>query len=522
MYKHFFKRFFDFWIALIALICISPILIVVTIWLGLPRPLRKEGRKIRNWFHGWGNRAFFLQERPGKDGKIFKIIKFKTMTDERDENGKLLPDAQRLTKVGRFLRTTSIDELSQLINVLKGDMALIGPRPLLVKYLPYYKTREQLRHTVRPGITGWAQVNGRNHVKWNDRLEYDVQYVENLTFLFDFHILWKTVMNVIQRKDIDVITCNNDLDYERANKNGDFMRIDNLTHEGLDIKVIRDDLFPDIGGGGKSRKAAEYERFMKEEGYNAVVTCGGIQSNHNRSIALMAARNGWKCHLCIQGTEERFYEESGNALIDRLSGAECELIQPDKTAEAMDRAMAKYKKDGYKPLYVHGGGHDLPGGVAFVNAVVEMYYLLKEERYKPDYIFHASGTGSTQAGILIGLDRVGWGDVKVVGISVARQYERGRKVIVDFANMLAAHYGMSNKYDDKVIFNTDYLCEGYEQYTEEMERYLKRTMIETGMVFDTTYSGKGFYGMMDYVKRYNLQNKNILFWHTGGIMNLMK
>ena len=159
MYKHFFKRFFDFWISLIALICISPILLVVTIWLH---------------FANKGAGAFFFQERPGKNGKIFKVVKYKTMTDERDENGELLPDSERLTTVGRFVRSTSIDELPQLFNVLKGDMALIGPRPLLVQYLPYYTEREQLRHTVRPGISGWAQCHGRNAISWTEKFKLDV------------------------------------------------------------------------------------------------------------------------------------------------------------------------------------------------------------------------------------------------------------------------------------------------------------------------------------------------------------
>ena len=189
MYKHCFKRFFDFGIALIALICISPILLVVTIWLH---------------FANKGAGAFFFQERPGKGEKIFKVIKFKTMTDERDAEGNLLPDKVRLTKVGRFVRSTSIDELPQLINVLKGDMALIGPRPLLVQYLPYYTEREQLRHTVRPGISGWAQVHGRNTVNWNERLEYDAYYAEHLTFMLDLQIIFMTIKNVLQRKDISV------------------------------------------------------------------------------------------------------------------------------------------------------------------------------------------------------------------------------------------------------------------------------------------------------------------------------
>lgn len=205
MYKHFFKRFFDFWISLIALICISPILLVVTIWLH---------------FANKGAGAFFFQERPGKNGKIFKVVKYKTMTDERDENGELLPDSERLTKVGRFVRSTSIDELPQLFNVLKGDMALIGPRPLLVQYLPYYTEREQLRHTVRPGISGWAQVHGRNTAKWDERLEMDAYYAEHVSLWLDLKVIAITIKNVLMRKDISVDSNAVEpyLDEERNNK----------------------------------------------------------------------------------------------------------------------------------------------------------------------------------------------------------------------------------------------------------------------------------------------------------------
>lgn len=202
MYRHFFKRFFDFWIALIALICISPILLIVTIWLH---------------FANKGEGAFFLQERPGKDAKIFKIIKFKTMTDERDAEGNLLPDAQRLTKVGRFIRSTSIDELPQLINVLKGDMALIGPRPLLPRYLPYYTEREKLRHSVRPGITGLAQTSGRNLLDWNTKLELDVQYAEHLNLWLDIKILCLTVYKVFCRDGVVADKKEHYLDVERKN-----------------------------------------------------------------------------------------------------------------------------------------------------------------------------------------------------------------------------------------------------------------------------------------------------------------
>lgn len=297
-----------------------------------------------------------------------------------------------------------------------------------------------------------------------------------------------------------------------------FIQIDDVFFEGLQISVVRDDVFPFIGGGGKARKAVYYEALLREQGYNAVVTCGGIQSNHNRAIALMCAQNGWKCHLCIQGTEDRFMAEKGNALLDRLSGAECELIKPEDTAVAMDRAMERLAAEGYKPYYCHGGGHDLPGGIAFVEAVEE----LSRQTEKPDYIFHASGTGSTQAGIVVGFDRIDWSDVKCIGISVARQYERGKQVIAEFANMLAEHYGMTKRYDDRILFNTDYLCGGYEQYTPEMQEYLLSAMRQTGLVFDTTYSGKAFYGMMDIIKKEKLQNKKIVFWHTGGFLNLMK
>lgn len=296
------------------------------------------------------------------------------------------------------------------------------------------------------------------------------------------------------------------------------MLIDSISLNNKTIKVVRDDLFPLIGGGSKARKAIAYESFLKQNGYNAVVTCGGVQSNHNRAIALMAARNGWKCHLVVQDSENRFYFEKGNALICRLAGAECECVDDSHTSAAMDAAMEHYKRQELTPYYIHGGGHDLPGGTSFVEAVEE----LAKQIEKPDYIFHASGTGSTQAGIVVGLDRVGWSDVKCIGVSVARQYERGKQVITEFANMLADHYGMTERYDDRIFFNTDYLYGGYEQFTPEMDAYLKKAMKETGLMFDTTYSGKAFYGMMDLIKKNNLQDKKIVFWHTGGIMNLMK
>lgn len=190
MYKYFFKRFFDFWISLIGIVILSPLLLIVMILL---------------YFTNDDAGVFFFQERPGKDEKIFKIIKFKTMTDKRDAAGCLLPDKDRITKIGRIIRKLSIDELPQLINVLKGDMAFIGPRPLLPEYIPWYTERERLRHTVRPGMSGLAQVNGRNNLSWDEKLSFDVYYVEHLTFWMDVKVIFKTIVNVLRHKNVNII-----------------------------------------------------------------------------------------------------------------------------------------------------------------------------------------------------------------------------------------------------------------------------------------------------------------------------
>lgn len=203
MYRHFFKRAIDICASAGGLLVLSPLLGAVTLWLH---------------FANKGAGAFFHQERPGKDGKIFRLVKFKSMTDERDASGQLLPDADRLTKAGRFVRSTSLDELPQLWNVLKGDMSLIGPRPLLPRYLKWYTSREQLRHSVRPGITGWAQVNGRNKLSWDDKLEMDAWYAENQSFALDTKILIKTIRNVLKRDGVIADKKENYLDVERSNR----------------------------------------------------------------------------------------------------------------------------------------------------------------------------------------------------------------------------------------------------------------------------------------------------------------
>lgn len=187
MYKRYFKRPLDILISGTALLCLSPLLAAVTLWLH---------------FANKGAGAFFLQDRPGKNGRIFKVVKFKTMTDERDSDGNLLPDSRRLTPVGRFVRSTSIDELPQLWNVLRGDMSLIGPRPLLVQYLPLYSPTQARRHEVRPGITGWAQCHGRNAISWQKKFDLDVWYVDNISFITDCRVIITTLKKVIRRADI--------------------------------------------------------------------------------------------------------------------------------------------------------------------------------------------------------------------------------------------------------------------------------------------------------------------------------
>lgn len=203
MYKNFFKRVLDFTLSLMAIIVLSPVFLIVAF-------LVKT--KL-------GSPVLFTQERPGFNEKVFKMYKFRTMTDERDENGNLLPDDVRLTSFGKKLRSTSLDELPELFNILKGDMSIVGPRPLLVSYLPWYTEREKLRHTVRPGLTGWAQVNGRNYLGWDKRLSHDIEYVEKINFVFDIKIIYLTVMKVLKSEDISVNTNSVEPNFAEERKN---------------------------------------------------------------------------------------------------------------------------------------------------------------------------------------------------------------------------------------------------------------------------------------------------------------
>jgi len=298
-----------------------------------------------------------------------------------------------------------------------------------------------------------------------------------------------------------------------------FLETSKITITGHNIEVIRDDIFPFTGGGNKGRKALEYEKFLLKNNYNALVTTGGIQSNHNRAMALLAAKHGWKCHLVYHGSKERFFKEKGNALLVRNTPAICQFVENDEISDAMDNAVSKLKSEGLNPLYVTGGGHDLPGGIAYVKAIQDLYK--KRKGIAPAYIFLASGTGSTQSGIITGLNKVGWKSTKVIGISVAREYKKGYKAIYDFTKKLTSFYNLKDDFSGQIYFTDNFLEGGYECFSTEMESFILNISKKTGLIFDTTYSGKALWGMSKLLPDIQT-NQDIIFWHTGGLMNLMK
>lgn len=297
--------------------------------------------------------------------------------------------------------------------------------------------------------------------------------------------------------------------------------LEDFVFNKIPLKVVRDDLFPGIGGGNKSRKAVEYEKDIERIGANALVTTGGIQSNHCRAMALLAARKGWKCHIVYHGTQERFEKEKGNALLVRMAGASVEFVDVSQIAKAMEYAMLRFKDQGLVPYYVTGGGHDIQGGIAYVKAMLELKVQCEKSHWIPDYIFLASGTGSTQCGIVVGAELIGWKNVKTIGISVARNKLKGKTVMNSFIEMLGDYYDIKQNIFDRIHFTDNFLCGGYENYTPEMNDFLKSIALEKGLILDTTYSGKACWGMMNILKEMPFIG-NVLFWHTGGLMNIQK
>lgn len=289
---------------------------------------------------------------------------------------------------------------------------------------------------------------------------------------------------------------------------------DNLT-------VFRDDLYPFLGGGNKGRKMDAMAKDIFAKKANALVTTGGVQSNHCRAVAVFAAQYKMKCTLVLHGSKEEFLQQSGNAKIMRLSGAEIVFVeQASSIGLAMDNAMQQYTKEGDVPYYIWGGGHTLEGGLAYIDAIAELKQYCEENNWYPDYIFHASGTGSTQSGMLAGLDKYNFTDTQVIGISVGRKSEQATKIVDDFYKELCEHYKISCLNRASIVLD-DYLMGGYAQYSDALKEMSLQSIQNYGFTLDTCYTGKAFYGMLDYCKQNQLEQKNILFWHTGGIFNFL-
>ena len=298
------------------------------------------------------------------------------------------------------------------------------------------------------------------------------------------------------------------------------MRIDSVHLGALsiqgDIYIARDDLFPLFMGGNKARKMVHIISEIEKNHCDAVVTTGGIQSNHCRVVALACTLNGWKCKLVLHGSREQFLSEKGNALIMRATDAQFEFVNGADIGPAMDRSMEEFKLQGLNPYYLYGGGHNEAGVRAYCEAVHELKNALPTDT-SIDHIFLASGTGSTQAGILAGCQEVDWHHTKVHGISIAREKKRGTEAILESMDFIHA---ASDRLDAEIYFMDDYLFGGYGKSSQDLHDFIVRVAKETGVILDTTYSGKAFYGMVETIKK-ERPGGNILFWHTGGILNLM-
>jgi D-cysteine desulfhydrase len=294
--------------------------------------------------------------------------------------------------------------------------------------------------------------------------------------------------------------------------------VDDVEYKGRPLKIIRDDLYPFVGGGNKARKIISIASKVELEKCNAVVTTGGIQSNHCRAVSVMAAMKKWKCKLILHGDRRRFFEETGNAKIIRLSGVEVEFAEPQEIGTQMDAAMKDFCDQGYRPYYIYGGGHDMSGGKAYVNAVKDLSAYFKSENWFPDYIFLASGTGSTQGGILAGLDLAGM-SAKVYGISIARNRINAESIVRKFYLELKSELLIEGNHREVIVLD-EFLAGGYESANQEIQNTVKDIAKETGILTDPTYTGKAFWGMMETIKKEQLSGQ-ILFWHTGGINNLM-
>jgi len=295
----------------------------------------------------------------------------------------------------------------------------------------------------------------------------------------------------------------------------DTIRLDSFSVIGSFL-IARDDEFPLFMGGNKARKMVKIIEDIEKNNCNAVVTTGGIQSNHCRVVALACVSKGWKCKLILHGSEKQFLSEKGNALIMRLSNAQIEFVRPDSISLSMKNAMEEFKEKGFNPYYLYGGGHNKAGVTAYLEAVHELKNSLPND-YAIDNIFLASGTGSTQAGIIAGCRDVGWLQTKVFGISIARVKKKGIEAISESINYI---YPNSEVFYNEINLYDDFLFGGYGISNQQLRDFTVNVARETGLILDHTYTGKAFLGMIEVIKNKGLKG-NTLFWHTGGLLNLM-
>lgn len=294
--------------------------------------------------------------------------------------------------------------------------------------------------------------------------------------------------------------------------------IEPLEYQQNNIFVLRDDLYPFLGGGNKGRKIATIAEDIKSKGSTAIVTTGGINSNHCRVTAVYAAQHNMQCTLVLHGCKETFFKQQGNSQIMRDTNAKLIFVdEPTEISSAMDSAMQSYFSAGGNPYYLWGGGHSLVGAKAYIDAVEELADFREKTHWSPKYIFLASGTGSTQAGIMAGLDKYDFNDTTVIGISIARTKQNAEAIISKFYKELCLKYNITPR--QKTIVIDDYLFGGYENFNSGIAELSRNSLKNYGFILDTTYTGKAFYGMQNYL---NSMDEDVLFWHTGGLLNYLK
>jgi 1-aminocyclopropane-1-carboxylate deaminase/D-cysteine desulfhydrase-like pyridoxal-dependent ACC family enzyme len=292
------------------------------------------------------------------------------------------------------------------------------------------------------------------------------------------------------------------------------------TQFSLDLRVKRDDLYPVTGGGNKARKMARILEVAESQGCNALVTTGGLQSNHARVAAMVAARKGWRCKLILHNLSEDIIHLQGNLLLMQLAGAEIEIVKPSDIAHSMRAAMDAFRSEGLTPYEIPGGGHSIAGAMAYVEAVEELKRQCQKDKWRPDWIILASGTGTTQAGIIVGLERLEW-QTHVVGISIARKNPRGKNIVKQACQDLRTHLDMPEP-SISVDFRDDWVGEGYEKAGEKVLETIRMVAKMDGLILDPTYTGKAFTALLDLVRSGEIKKgSNVLFWHTGGLLNLM-